>query len=115
VSRGSAWLLGVGVVLLVVAIVGWVWSESVIPPAVFTGQGVLCLVVALVLELKRPRERPLPLPDLSYSTLALGIGAALMLNGVAFGLWLVLIGAGLAAAGIGGLVRELLAGWRAAR
>jgi hypothetical protein len=38
-----------------------------------------------------------------------------MLNGVAFGLWLVLIGAGITAFGLAGLVREHLAARRALR
>lgn len=38
-----------------------------------------------------------------------------MLNGVAFGLWLVLIGAGITAFGLGGLVREHLAARKALR
>lgn len=113
--RPSIWLSIVGVVLAAIAIVGWVWSESVLPPAVFTGQAVVCLGAALVLELRRERERPLRIPDLSYSTSAVGIGAATMLNGVAFGLWLVLIGAGIVAFGLGGLLREHLAARRAER
>lgn len=114
-SRAIPWLAGVGTVLLATAVVGWIWSESVLPPAVFTAQGIACLVGALVLELRRSPERPRLLPDLSYSTIAVAVGAAMMLNGVAFGLWLVLIGAGLVVLGLGGLAREHLAARRAAR
>ena len=113
--RPSLWLAIVGTVLGAIAIVGWIWSQSVLPPAVFSGQAFACFAVAGVLELRRERERPLVLPDLSYSTVAVGIGVAMMLNGVAFGLWLVLIGAGLTAFGLGGLAREHLATRRAAR
>jgi hypothetical protein len=113
--RASIWLAIVGSVLGTIAIIGWIWSESVLPPAVFTGQAVACFLAAGVLELRRERERPLTIPDLSYSTSAVGIGAATMLNGVAFGLWLVLIGAGLVALGLGGLAREHLAARRAPR
>jgi hypothetical protein len=115
VSRAIPWLAAVGVVLLVVAVVGWIWSDDVLPPAVFTGQAVACLLGALVLELRRPRERPRALPDVSYSTIAFATGVAMMLNGVAFGLWLVLTGAGLAACGLGGLAREYLAARRAVK
>jgi hypothetical protein len=115
VSRAVPWLAAVGTVLVVVAVIGWIWSDDVLPPAVFTGQGVACLLGALVLELRRTRERPRVLPDLSYPTIAVAVGAAMMLNGVAFGLWLVLIGAGLTAAGLGGLAREYLAARKAMR
>jgi hypothetical protein len=113
--RPSIWLAIVGTLLGAVAVVGWVWSESVLPPAVFTGQAVACLAAAGILELRRERERPRVIPDLSYSTSTIAIGATTMLNGVAFGLWLVLIGAGLVALGLGGLAREHLATRRAAR
>jgi hypothetical protein len=114
-SRAIPWLAAVGVVLVAIGAIGWVWSEDVLPPAVFTSQGVACLLGAAVLELRRVRERPRALPDLSYSTVALAVGIAAMLNGVAFGLWLVLIGAGLVGLGLGGLAREYLAARRAVK
>ncbi len=113
--RPSVWLSGVGTGLAAVAVVGWIWSESVLPPAVFTGQAVACFAAAGILEMRRAREGSRILPDLSYSIIAVAIGAAMMLNGVAFGLWLVLIGAGIVVFGLGGLVRELLAERRALR
>jgi hypothetical protein len=112
--RPSIWLAIVGTILGAVAIVGWFWSEWVLPPAVFTGQAVACFVAAGILELRRERERPIVIPDLSYSTSTIAIGVATMLNGVAFGLWLVLIGAGLVALGLGGLAREHFAARRSA-
>ena len=51
-------------------------------------------------------ERPRAITDESFATAALVAGLALTLMGAGFGLWLILIGAGLSAVGGGGLVRE---------
>ena len=45
-------------------------------------------------------------PDLSYATVALGLGVAAVAVGVPFGTWLVLPGLGLLGLGAGGLARE---------
>jgi hypothetical protein len=42
----------------------------------------------------------------SIATVPLAVGLAMALIGANFGLWLILIGAGMAALGIGGIVRE---------
>lgn len=108
-SRATLWLGGVGLVLAALAVVGWAWSRSVLPPAVFTGQAVACFAAATVLGGRAWREQERFLPDRSYGILGLGVGAATMLNGVALGRWLVLIGAGITAFGLVGLFRELFA------
>lgn len=113
--RMALWPAGVGLVLAVVAIIGWIWSEDVLPPAVFTGQAVACFAIAVFIARRELADRARAIPDLSYATVAVGLGACAMLNGVAFGLWLVLIGAGITAFGLGGLVREHLAARRALR
>jgi hypothetical protein len=46
------------------------------------------------------------LPDLSYATVALGLGVAAVTVGVPFGTWLLLPGLGLLVLGAGGLARE---------
>lgn len=114
-SRAALWLGGVGLVLAALAVAGWIWSRSILPPAVFTGQAFACLAAAVILGRRAPSERDRFLPDLSYGTVALALGAAMMLNGVAFGLWLVLIGAGVAGLGLAWLLGELLAARRVAR
>jgi hypothetical protein len=55
------------------------------------------------------------LPDLSHSSALVGIGFALLLLGLELGLWLVLIGSGLLALGVGGVLREARASRRTAR
>jgi hypothetical protein len=51
-------------------------------------------------------ERPRAITDGSFATATLIAGLALALLGAGFGLWLILIGAGVTALGAGGLVRE---------
>jgi hypothetical protein len=114
-TKPGIWLVAVGCVLAAVAVVGWFWSESVLPPAVFTGEAVACIVLGLVLARRAIVERARAIPDLSYSIIALGIGGAMMLNGIVLGRWLLYIGAGLTTFGLGGLVREQLAARRALR
>jgi hypothetical protein len=46
------------------------------------------------------------LPELSYPAAVFGLGVAVALVGVPLGLWLLLPGAGVAALGLGGLLRE---------
>jgi hypothetical protein len=53
-----------------------------------------------------PPARPPPPPPPPPTLIA---GLALVLLGAGFGLWLILIGAGVSALGLGGLVREALA------
>jgi hypothetical protein len=55
------------------------------------------------------------LTDQSVASATLVVGLAVALVGASFGLWLILIGAGVAAFGLGGLVREQLARRRAVR
>lgn len=55
------------------------------------------------------RERPRALASDSFATATLIAGLALALIGAGFGLWLILIGAGVSALGCGGLARETLA------
>jgi cytochrome c oxidase assembly factor CtaG len=75
------------------------------------GAAAACLVAGLVLWAldTRPgadREAPRLVSDSSPATAALIVGLALALLGAGFGLWLILIGTGVAALGFGGLVRE---------
>jgi hypothetical protein len=60
-------------------------------------------------------RRRLAIPDSSVATVTLVGGLSLALVGAGFGLWLILIGAGVAALGAGGLVREARARRRALR
>jgi hypothetical protein len=64
-------------------------------------------------QLGRARDADTPrtqlITDQSVATAALAVGIAVALLGASFGLFLVLIGGGLAALGLGGLLREGIA------
>jgi hypothetical protein len=55
------------------------------------------------------QDQPRLLAESSFATATLVCGLVLALLGAGYGLWLILIGAGVAALGAGGLVREALA------
>jgi nitrate reductase gamma subunit len=72
------------------------------------------LVAALIWLGRRraPEEDPdleRPVTDVSMPSALVGIALALMLLGAQFGVWLVMIGGGLLALGLGGIVREVVA------
>lgn len=85
------------------------WIEAVMLGAAAAA----CLLVGLMLWALDSRhgvsERPRVLASDSLATATLIAGLALALLGAGFGLWLILIGAGVSALGGGGLVREMLA------
>lgn len=85
------------------------WIEAVM----LGGAAAACLLVGLMLWALDSRrgvsERPRVLASDSLATATLIAGLALALLGAGFGLWLILIGAGVSALGGGGLVREMLA------
>jgi hypothetical protein len=76
-------------------------------PLVASGSCVLAGLLVWALD-ARPgsAERPRLVTESSVATSTLVVGLTLGLLGAGFGLWLILIGAGFAALGLGGLVRE---------
>lgn len=91
-----------------------VFHENPTPAITYAAASAACAVVGLVCWLW-PRARgedpdpERPVTEVSYSSMLIGIAAALMLLGVQFGIWLVEVGGGLMALGIAGVVRELRA------
>ncbi len=86
------------------------WIEA----AMLGGAAAACVLAGLVLwalDARRgsTQERRRILASDSFATATLIAGLALALLGAGFGLWLILIGAGVSALGGGGLVREALA------
>jgi hypothetical protein len=104
--------------LLLGALAGglWIWTEDALSVALLGGAAVGAFAVAGGLAVRR-RRRDRPdmdaVPDISLSTALIAAALAAMLIGAEAGLWLVWIGAGTLAFGIGGLMRELLAARRA--
>lgn len=97
--------------LSTLAAVQAVWRpDRYLPWALSAGAAVGAWLLGLFLLVRRRRREGLRLvPDLSFSVVLIALGAAAMLNGAAFGLWLVLIGGAMILFGLGGVARELRA------
>lgn len=96
----AAWITLLAAVLGVWASWDWqAWAE-------FFGAAGLAWVAGFLLLLRPGRERERSLPSYSLSTVVLAAGVVFALVGALVGWWAVLIGAGLALGGVGGIVRE---------
>lgn len=85
-------------------------------PAVAGAGCVIAGLAVWALDARQERAvRPRLIADSSAATVTLIVGLAVALLGAGFGLWLVLIGAGIAALGLGGVVREQRARTRSLR
>jgi hypothetical protein len=109
--------LWIGVLALWVGILSgilWFWSGDKLAPALLSGAAVGIGGIALAQALNPPQapvRRVIAMS--SASTVVVAFGLAMTLNGLAFGLWLILIGAEVTAFGLFGLVRELISSRRA--
>jgi hypothetical protein len=93
----------------------WVWHGDAFPALILVSSGAGAMALGLALQIARPRDvyaRPRAVTDGSVATVACAVGLALMGLGLAAGLWIALVGAGVVALGVGGLVRERLAARR---
>ncbi len=103
---------GWGVLMGVILAVGVLFYHfaSATNPSLFGWCVVAMLAIALVLLAtgwgRNAVAEPRALPDVSPPTALLGIAIVTACVGAVFGFWLVLIGAGLGVAALGGLVRE---------
>jgi len=113
--RGWRVLAGWGAGLVVLAAVQIVFHPKAIELALLGGAGVIVIAVgALALEGERRRLPPAPVDEEEAQTVAwwsvpslvLAFGIALFVLGWEVGAWLMGIGGGFAALGLGGLVRE---------
>lgn len=97
--------------LSTLAAVQAIWRpDRYLPWALSAGVATASWLFGLFLLVRRRRREGLRmLPDLSFPVVLLALGVTAMLNGAAFGLWLVLIGGGMIAIGLAGLARELRA------
>ena len=100
----GAWGLWLGAWALTLLI----WGEETIPLIVFGGAAAGAALVSGCVALSPPQsDPPRTLSDRSAAAPLIAAGIVLAANGLAFGLWLVLIGAEVAAFGTGLLVAEL--------
>jgi peptidoglycan biosynthesis protein MviN/MurJ (putative lipid II flippase) len=117
--RAAFVLLGWGAWLGVLTALQLPFGPRGIELAMLGGAAAACLSCGLVLwmlERRRSGSREVALaPRSSVAAATLACGGALALLGAGFGLWLILIGVGLAALGAGGLARELRGRRRAAQ
>jgi glucose uptake protein GlcU len=110
VTRGPVVVLAWAAWITVLTVVLVVWRpEDEIQWLPFAVASALTWAVGLVLFLRRRLEAGVRLvPDLSPGTTVLVLGLAAVLASPSFGRWLALVGGGVAAVGLVGLVRE---GW----
>ena len=106
------------VLIGITSVVLWVWTPYTLPPALLSGGALLFAVLALVVALRgRSEEREddveRTVPDLSFATVGVALGIINILVGLYLGLYLILIGAGILAFGLGGWIREARAQRRA--
>ena len=100
----GAWGLWMGAWCLTLV----VWGEAAVPLIAFGGAAAAAALVAGYLVVAAPRsDPPRTLSDTSSAPPLIAAGIVLAANGLAFGLWLVLVGAEVAAFGAGLLVAEL--------
>jgi hypothetical protein len=103
-------LLAWGLWLAVLTGVQAVFSPKLIQFSIPAAASAACVAAGLVvwaLDARQARgERPRLITDSSIATVTLIVGLAVALLGAGFGLWLILIGAGITALGLGGVVRE---------
>ena len=84
------------------------WDRDPLQVGLLGGSGFVAALLALALLAYHDRRQRL-LPELSLATVLFAFGVASAVSGIAFGLWLILIGAGIAALGLAGIARELAA------
>jgi hypothetical protein len=113
---GALWMGGLAVWMGLLSLLLWLWIDEELAPALLTGAAVALGLIALYAAV---RSEELPgsrrLADSSLSTVVIAVGVSMAVNGFAFGLFLILIGAEVATLGIAWLVIEHLEDRRARR
>jgi peptidoglycan/LPS O-acetylase OafA/YrhL len=115
VIRLPVWIGALGGLLAVLAVVlvvvgpgDWL-GYSQLAAAAAGAAAIALLGVAAERRAARPEDRGRRrLPDLSLPTVLVVVGVAVALDGLAFGLWLILIGLLIVLLGAAALVRELV-------
>jgi len=100
----AAWMGGLALWMGALALVLWLWTSDPLPPALLTGAAVALVLIALYAATAREPAGSRTLARSSLPTVVMVFGIAMALNGLTFGLFLILIGAEVAALGVAGLV-----------
>jgi hypothetical protein len=111
----AAWMGGLALWMGALSLVLWLWTSDPLPPALLTGAAVALVLIALYAAMAREPAGSRTLARSSLPTVVIVFGIAMAINGLTFGLFLILIGAEVAALGVGGLVLQLLNERRARR
>jgi hypothetical protein len=110
----AMWMGGLSLWMGALSLVLWLWTSDDLPPALLTGAAVALALIALYAAIVTEEATgPRRLATSSLPTVVLVLGLAMMLNGLTFGLFLILIGAEVAALGVAGLVAQFVAERRA--
>jgi hypothetical protein len=116
VRIAALWIGGLGLWMGILSLVLWLWTSDDLPPALLSGGAVFLAVLAALTATTRAQEPATRrVPVSSLPTVVLVFGLAMALNGLVFGLFLILIGAEVAALGLAGLIIQRLAERRAPR
>lgn len=112
----ALWIGGLALWMGVLSLVLWLWTSDDLPPALLTGGAVALAVLAAFTATTHERELGTRrVPASSLPTVVLVFGLAMAVNGLVFGLFLILIGAEVAALGLAGLIAQHLAERRTVR
>jgi hypothetical protein len=116
VKIAALWIGGLALWMGVLSLLLWLWTSDDLPPALLSGGAVALAVIAAFTATAREREpRARRVPASSLPTVVFVFGLAMAVNGLVFGLFLILIGAEVAALGLAGLIAQHLAERRAMR
>jgi hypothetical protein len=90
--------------------VAWLWVDDELAPALLSGAALaLFLIAAYAATVTIEPTGSRVLAESSLATVVIVLGVAMAINGLTFGLFLILIGAQVAALGVAGLVRQHIA------
>jgi hypothetical protein len=116
VRIAALWMGGLALWMGTLSLVLWLWTSDDLAPALLTGAAVaLALLAAFVATTRDEAPETRRVPVSSLPTVVLVFGLAMTLNGLTFGLFLILIGAEVAALGLAGLIAQRVAARRATR
>jgi hypothetical protein len=107
VRIGAVWMAALATWMGLLSLLLWLWTDDDLAPALLTGAaGALALIAVFAATVSLEPTGPRRLAESSLATVAIVIGVAMAVNGLTFGLFLILIGAQVAALGVAGLVRQ---------
>jgi hypothetical protein len=115
VRIAALWMGALALWMGTLSLVLWLWTSDDLAPALLTGAAVALALLATFAATAReqaPGIRRVPVSSLP--TVVLVFGLAMALNGLAFGLFLILIGAEVAVLGLAGLIAQHVAERRGA-